>query len=183
MIGPIFPQPVETRRLTLAALGADALRAWLLGDAERLEELTGARIDTDATTPDRFDEDLATIHEGLRHDPAGAGWLWLAVSRETGRPIGVIGVSPVEKHVLSLGYSVDPDRVGEGYATEAVQAIAAWAMARSDVRTLRATIPAWNLPSIRVAENVGMTRTGFAVDPEGGKVLVYERGQEAPAAG
>lgn len=181
MPGPVFPQPIRTERLDLAAIGADALEAWCRRDTESLESLTGARFEPATSAPPLFDEELAELHELFRDDPEGAGWIWLAVDRRAGVPVGMVGASPVEEAVLTIGYSVYPDFEGQGFATEAVRAILAWSLARPDVRTLRATIPAWNIPSIRVAENVGMVRTATARDPEAGEVLVYERRAEAGA--
>ncbi|MDX1662030.1 MAG: GNAT family N-acetyltransferase [Gemmatimonadota bacterium] len=175
-----FPEPIETDRLILTAVGEAVLDAWADRDAERLDALLGARFAGGAPALPPFEESLPAWPDRLRDDPEGFGVTWMVLSKASREPLGVVGVSPVEPAVWRVGYSVFPERQRRGYATEAVRIAVAWALGQPGVRTVRATIPAWNLPSIRVAEKIGMAHAGTDVDPEAGEVLVYER-RDAPA--
>jgi RimJ/RimL family protein N-acetyltransferase len=109
-----------------------------------------------------------TDAEGIRaevEDMAGrapgesGGWVQLSVEeRQSGRLVGDVGLSPAdgEPGVIKVGYTIAPAFQGRGYATEAVGALAAYAFDRLGAEVLRAYASAENLPSIRVAEKVGM---------------------------
>jgi RimJ/RimL family protein N-acetyltransferase len=58
--------------------------------------------------------------------------------------------------VVKIGYTMSPAAQGNGYATEAVGALVAYAFERLEADVVRAYASAENLPSIRVAEKVGM---------------------------
>ena len=90
-------------------------------------------------------------------DPGG--WVQLSVDeRDGGRLVGDVGLSPAEGEpdVIKVGYTISPDRQGRGYATEAVRALIDYAFRVLDAGVVRAYASARNLPSIRVAEKVGM---------------------------
>jgi RimJ/RimL family protein N-acetyltransferase len=87
------------------------------------------------------------------------GWVQLSVEeREGGRLVGDVGLSPAEgeQGVIKVGYTVSPPFQGRGYATEAVAALVGYAFDRLGADVVRAYASANNLPSIRVAEKVGM---------------------------
>jgi RimJ/RimL family protein N-acetyltransferase len=87
------------------------------------------------------------------------GWVQLSVEeRESGRLLGDVGLSPAdgEPGVIKVGYTIAPAFQERGYATEAVGALAAYAFDRLGAEVVRAYASAENLPSIRVAEKVGM---------------------------
>jgi RimJ/RimL family protein N-acetyltransferase len=62
-----------------------------------------------------------------------------------------------------------------GYGTEATGMLIDWAFEQPSVQAVRATIPPWNTPSIRVAEKLGMIVVGESEDAEAGKVIVYQK--------
>lgn len=170
------PARLATERLDLLALSADALEAWAERDVDRLGELTGASFPEGAEPPPLLAEDLPKLRDGLRADPALTGWwLWLLIERDTGRAVGTAGLSHTpEPGLAQMGYSVYPDLQGRGFATEAIRALIARAFTNPAFERVRATIPPWNEPSIRVAEKAGLHHTGVDQDPEVGEVLVYE---------
>jgi RimJ/RimL family protein N-acetyltransferase len=87
------------------------------------------------------------------------GWVQLSVEeRDGGRLVGDVGLSPAEGEpdVMKIGYTITPDRQGRGYATEAVRALIDYAFGVLGAEVVRAYASARNLPSIHVAENVGM---------------------------
>jgi RimJ/RimL family protein N-acetyltransferase len=102
----------------------------------------------------------AEIEEMARRAPgAPGGWMQLSVEdHESGQLVGDVGISPVEDEpgVIKIGYTVSPSFQGRGYATEAVGALVAYALETLGADVVRAYASAENLPSIRVAEKVGM---------------------------
>jgi RimJ/RimL family protein N-acetyltransferase len=142
---------------------------------ERLLLRRSAPEDAEAIAAYRSDPDVyrhqgweRTDAEGIRaelEEIAGrapgepGGWAQLSVEeRESGRLVGDVGLAPAdgEPGVIKVGYTIAPAFQGRGYATEAVAALAAYAFDRLGAEVLRAYASAENLPSIRVAEKVGM---------------------------
>jgi RimJ/RimL family protein N-acetyltransferase len=101
--------------------------------------------------------EIEDMTERMPGEPGG--WVQLTLEeRETGRLVGDVGLSPAqgEQGVIKVGYTIAPAFQGRGYGTEAVRALAAYAFDRLGVDVVRAYASAENLPSIRVAEKVGM---------------------------
>lgn len=87
------------------------------------------------------------------------GWVQLTVEeRGSGRLVGDVGLSAVdgEPGVVKIGYTIAPEFQGRGYATEAVGALVDYAFDTLGADVVRAHASAENVPSIRVAEKVGM---------------------------
>jgi aminoglycoside 6'-N-acetyltransferase len=87
------------------------------------------------------------------------GWVQLSViERESGSLVGDVGFSCAdgEPGVTKLGYTIAPAFQGRGYATEAVIALASYALDTLGADVVRAYASADNAPSIRVAEKAGM---------------------------
>ena len=102
----------------------------------------------------------ADIEEMTGRSPGqSGGWVQFTVEeRESGRLVGDVGLSPAEGElgVIKIGYTVAPMFQGRGYATEAVGALVTYAFETLGADVVRAYARAENLPSIRVAERVGM---------------------------
>ena len=75
--------------------------------------------------------------------------------------VGVIGIEPRGDRVGEIGYWVAPAFWNTGYASEAVEALVAWAAA-SDWRELEAAVFQDNPASAKV-----LTRAGFAYEGDG----------------
>ncbi|MGI9111067.1 MAG: GNAT family N-acetyltransferase [Gaiellaceae bacterium] len=149
---------IKGPRLTLTALGADELEAirW-----------------------DPLDEDARELFVSrLRADPGARGfWVWTA-ALEDGTEIGNggFGGRPTENRRLTVGYAVHEEHRGRGYATELLELLTEWGLARLEVDVVRATIRPDNSASRRVAEKAGFARTGERLeDDEHGGLLVFER--------
>ncbi len=181
---------VPTRRLSngrtdLLPLTAAALDALILRNRERLEALTGASFPEPLAPPPLMDDVLSFIRDRLLADPGEAGWwAWLIVSRATRQAVGSVGLGgrPNGDGTVLLGYSIYPALEGRGYATEAARALAAWALEQPDVACVRATIPPWHAPSLRVAAKIGMRQVGTAHDDDVGDVIVFELRGPDPTA-
>ena len=72
--------------------------------------------------------------------------------------LGFMG-PPDEDGGVEIGYCVVPDRRGRGYASEAVAALVAWALAQPGVASVAARCDVVNVPSIRVLERACFLRS------------------------
>jgi RimJ/RimL family protein N-acetyltransferase len=89
---------------------------------------------------------------------------WAVERRSDGRFLGYCGLkmanlpgTPVE-HDIEIGWRLREDAWGQGYASEAAEAVLSWAWENLDVhRIVSFTVPA-NEASRRVMERIGMTR-------------------------
>lgn len=166
---------VHTDRLRLIPLDAHGIDALLAGDADRLRALTGSRF-ARASAPPYMAEALPDVRERLRQHPEEAPWWnWLIVREDTGEAVGsvALGGPPDSGGAVLVGYAVYPEQEGQGFATEAVRGMVAWAFRQPGVREVRALAPVWNTPALRVAENVGMRPIASDEDDDVGEVLVY----------
>jgi RimJ/RimL family protein N-acetyltransferase len=131
--------------------------------------------DADTISAYRSDPEVQRYQGWERTDPAGVrseieqmagrppgepgGWVQLTVLERAGeRLVGDVGLSPAdgEPGVIKVGYTISPAFQGRGYGTEAVRALVAYAFDTLGAEVVRAYASADNLPSIRVAEKVGM---------------------------
>ena len=168
---------VHTARLELTPLDADAIQALLAGDANRLQQLTGAAFPQPVGPPPYMAESLPIVGTRLRKSPEEAPWWnWLVVRQEDREAVGAVafGGKPDAAGAALIGYAMYPGHEGRGYATEAVKAMIEWAFAQPGVNTVRALAPVWNTPAVHVAEKVGMRPVSSDEDDEVGEVLVYE---------
>ena len=106
---------------------------------------------------------------------------WLIAEKAGGRFVGEAGfglfkraVEPPLGEVPEMGWSLAPWAHGQGYATEAVAAAAAWGDAHLGADRTCCLISPDNTPSIRLAERVGFRETARA-DYKGGPAVVYHR--------
>ncbi|MET9699749.1 GNAT family N-acetyltransferase [Streptomyces sp. NPDC006529] len=91
------------------------------------------------------------------------GWGAYAIVRAAdGLAVGGIGfhAAPDGDGNAEIGYDLVPSARGNGYATEAVRALAAWALAQRGLTTLHATVDDDNLASHAVLGRAGFTRAG-----------------------
>ncbi|MEV7975950.1 GNAT family N-acetyltransferase [Streptomyces sp. NPDC086519] len=115
---------------------------------------------------------LLKAYEGGVHRPEFG--VFALVRREDGRAVGGIGFhsAPDEEGRVEIGYDLTEAARGDGYATEAVRALADWAFAREDVRSLFATTEAANTASQAV-----LLRAGFSKVSEDDQGLAFELGK------
>ncbi|WP_426355295.1 GNAT family N-acetyltransferase [Exiguobacterium sp. R-39] len=97
---------------------------------------------------------------GLAENPALLHWgSWLVI-RKDGNIIGDIGFKglPSANQTVEIGYGLLDCYQNNGYATEAVAALVAWALSRSNVKTVSAETSMTNQASIRVLEKIGFKK-------------------------
>jgi RimJ/RimL family protein N-acetyltransferase len=107
------------------------------------------------------------------------------VLRESGAVVGSAGFKgpPGDEGVVEIAYAVEPEHQGKGFATEAAQALVAYAFSSGQVRTVRAhTLPQANA-STRVLTKCGFQHLGEVIDPEDGLVYRWEFAQSPIAPG
>jgi RimJ/RimL family protein N-acetyltransferase len=90
---------------------------------------------------------------------------WTVRRRDQGTIIGVGGAQRQRTRAWNLNYRIATAHQGHGFATELGHAARAAASAVDGTVPFIAWIAEHNLPSRRVAERLGLTSYGLAVDP------------------
>ncbi|MET8232730.1 GNAT family protein [Micromonospora sp. NPDC005298] len=96
--------------------------------------------------------------------------LYEIVLTSTGRVIGDLGVAPAVADVHDLYYALEPLSRGQGYATEAVDALAARLLAEPGVSGVTATVEQNDADAVGVA-----IRAGFSLADSGDGARVFRR--------
>jgi len=156
---------IQTKSLKLVLQTPEDVRAFIEGlDPEDKKELSPdwlALVEA-ATAADSWTHGFALVH--------------LANDVVVGR-IGFKG-PPAADGFVEIAYGVDPDHQGRGYATEAAEALTAYALSREQVRVVRAhTRPEANA-STRVLTKCGFRCVGEVLDSEDGRVWRWEKADE-----
>jgi [ribosomal protein S5]-alanine N-acetyltransferase len=158
---------LETDRLRLIPLPPFALRLLLLDRAAMEDRLdlkpSGMQI------PESFQDKMPDAMQwwATETEAHPDHWMWFTnwevVLQEENRSIGGCGYAglPNEHGQVFIGYWMDPRFHGQGYMTEAVEALARWAFEHPMVREVAANTPADNLASQRVLAKNGFVRRGF----------------------
>jgi len=105
-----------------------------------------------------------------------AGWnLWFCIRREPRELVGNAGFkgSP-ENGFVEIGYSMLEAHQRNGYCTEAVKALIAWAFGHPAVQTVIAHTLPEPAPSIRVMEKCGLSFAGEGSTEDGMQTIRYE---------
>lgn len=107
------------------------------------------------------EETAAFVESQVQHwETLGFG-LWVATIRGRGEPIGFVGLSvpeflPEVLPAVEVGWRLDPDAWGNGYATEAAQVALACAFTSLKLDRVISLPQIENPPSVKVAEKIGM---------------------------
>ena len=166
---------LQTARLTLRAHGADDLDAVaaMWGDPAVVRHISG--------TPSTREECWGRVlrYAGL-WSVRGYGY-WAAEETATGRFVGDVGVAdfardmtPALYDVPEAGWAISPAAQGRGYATEAMQAVLAWADANIDAPRVTCILDETNAASLNVARKCGFGEYGRATY-KGNPALLWER--------
>lgn len=141
---------IETERLFLRPLCA--------ADFEAL-----CTLDNDPEVRHYFPEGILTpadiqkeLDRYIREWDAQGFGLFAAIEKKSNQFIGRCGFAKLSSGVVELGYLFLPRYWGQGYATEASQALLAWAVEHVPVDHIVGFAPAHHLASIRVLEKCGM---------------------------
>jgi ribosomal-protein-alanine N-acetyltransferase len=113
----------------------------------------------------------------VKADPARNRWfVRLMVLRENGVIIGSTSfhAPPNAVGMVEIGLGLDENFRGQGYGTEALTGMWAWAVDQPDVRTLRYTVSPSNVASVRLVGRFGFRAVGKQIDEEDGPEDIYE---------
>ncbi|MEO7189895.1 MAG: GNAT family N-acetyltransferase [Vicinamibacterales bacterium] len=105
------------------------------------------------------------------------------VHRADDTVIGACGFKgpPGTDGIVEIAYGVAPDYQGHGYATEAAEALVAYAFNSGQVRVVRAHTFSEASASTRVLTKCGFQAVGEVIDPEDGLVWRWERQHDLTA--
>lgn len=154
---------IETLRLTLKPLTYDQLLKYIRCD-HSLEAELGLNPSMRTMTPELVEALEQTI---LPHvtDPARNylfNTLWTAIDRDAQQMVGdlcFVG-EPNEAGEVEIGYGTYPEFQGQGYMTEMVSGMVAWAKAQPGVKAIIASTDATNVASYRVLQKNNFVQTG-----------------------
>ena len=137
---------LQTKRLTLRPMSDAEIEALIERTAsEELRVAYGEMLD------------------GCRRDPANRIWYapWRMSLKGASDCIGDLDFKgPVKAHAVEIGYGILPEYEGNGYTTEAVQAMTKWAFGQKDVVFVEAETDPENRASQRVLEKCGFVPDG-----------------------
>ena len=105
--------------------------------------------------------------DGCRHDPANRIWYapWRMALKGGPDCIGDLDFKgPAKAHAVEIGYGILPEYEGNGYTTEAVQAMTQWAFGQKDVVFVEAETAPDNKASQRVLEKCGFVPDGTGAE-------------------
>jgi ribosomal-protein-alanine N-acetyltransferase len=171
---------LRTPRLELVPMTLAMVEAVMLGRRDESEGLAQARMPERWPNRELIERAFPVSLEDLRSAPEARLWgarVMVAGSMPERRVVGsiVFHGKPGEDGIAEIAYGVEEGSQRRGYATEAVSACVAWALAQDGVRAVRAVTFAWHHPSLRVIANVGMTPVGARDHETMGEMLVFER--------
>ena len=153
------PANIETERLLLVTLVPEEIEFLIAGDTERVALLTGFTFPPD--DPNRG-VDLSWHLRALEADRNQLSWrIRVIVERSSNTVVGSINLKgpPNAAGDVEIGWGLNEDARGKGYATEASAAVIDWVGKQPGVATVSATIPDDNYASQRVAARLGLSRT------------------------
>lgn len=101
---------------------------------------------------------------------------FVAVERTSGQAVGLLGTKGKIDAAFTqeIGYGFIPSSWGQGYATEAVEALVKHLFATTSVQIVTAQTALSNRASERVLEKVGFERTGLGWNKEDGDLTNWE---------
>ena len=153
---------LETKRLKLVLKTLEEVHATLEAmtptQKKEVSPLWLARLDG-ATTPDPW------IH----------GFSFVRRDNEVVIGQGGFKGPPTDEGVVEIAYGVSPDHQGKGYATEAAEALTAFAFQNGRVRVVCAHTLREAKASARVLTKCGFRYIGEVIDPEDGLVWRWEK--------
>lgn len=158
---PDFPEVrISAQRLDIREFGpgdAGLVREVLRG--EGWLPLSTALVET-TEHPADVDWWLADAVHEPRRERTGLNLMMLA--RDDNRIVGWIYLTNVDPYArcAQIGYEVRPAARGRGFATEALAALARWALTSGGLQPVSLNVNTGNLASLRVAQKAGFTREG-----------------------
>lgn len=110
-------------------------------------------------------------------DPSNNRWLFRRIRlREDEAEIGLTSFHgpPDDRGMIEIGFEISESHRNQGFGTEAVRLMFSWAARQPEVKILRYTVSAENLPSMRVIEKLGFSHVGQQIDEQDGPEEIFE---------
>ena len=138
----------------------------LLGDLVVLRPVAASDVDSLVRIA-RVPESIEDFQRAATNRDDVLAWLQPAIDGDEvawvivagAQVIGLVSLEPdgalEGAEAAEVGYFVDVERAGNGYATDAVRAVAAWAFGSTTIRRLDAGVSLRNPASLRVVEKAG----------------------------
>jgi RimJ/RimL family protein N-acetyltransferase len=152
------PANIDTERLFLVCLLPEEIETIIARDSERASLLTGVSFPPDDSN---LGVDWSWHLRALQADCNQRAWrVRMIVERSSNTVVGSINLKgPPVAGDVEIGWGLNTEARGKGYATEASAALIRWVAQQADVISVSATVPDDNYPSQRVAARLGLTRT------------------------
>jgi len=157
----------------------DAHFAWMLGGEPPSPEL---RLPPGGVEAAAVLEMLRTLLADIRKSHPVCAWLMT----EDEEVVGLCSFTRAAdgEGIPYIGYGVAESRRGRGHATRAIRLMVMEVLRDPNVRGIGAETAVANIPSQRVLEESGFTKTGTRIDDEDGEVFVwryaFRNGTNAP---
>ena len=171
---------LRTPRLELVSMTLEMVEAVISERREDAELLVEARMPERWPNLELVERAFTTSLDAIRAEPAERLWgnrvIVAKGADATRRVVGsIVFHGAPQDGVTEIAYGVEEASQGRGYATEAVQACIAWALAQDGVRAVQAATFAWHRPSLRVIEKAGLVRSGTRDHETLGEMLIFEK--------
>lgn len=153
---------LETPRLILREFVEDDWYAMAAHSRDPRQQ----RLYPDYEDVDQFVRDLVSMFVASQTESPRRKFQLAVTSREDGQFIGNCGirVNNPELREANIGYGIDPDLWGRGYATEAATAIVTFGFEQLDMHRVWAECVADNTASARVLAKLGMRQEARFVE-------------------
>jgi RimJ/RimL family protein N-acetyltransferase len=165
------------------------LRPWQADDAGALRDVfAGSRVALQRWTPwvlygsDTVDALRDKLQGYADNFSAGVEWRYAMITRDDERIVGGASLHPrVGPGAIEIGYWLATAATGQGFATEAAEALTAEAFRAGDIERIEIRCEPANEASMRVPERLGYhARADVVHEPAtpgrpGGDVVVWER--------
>jgi RimJ/RimL family protein N-acetyltransferase len=173
-------RPIESERLSLVSLTAEFMRALLAGRRGEAERLLGRRVP--GSWPGEDEAFFRRRLQQLEDDTGVLPWLARAVvlraapGEAAGHagfhgPPGVNG--PGDAAAVEIGYQIEPEHRGQGYATEVARALCRHAFEQPRIERVIASVSPANEASLAVVRKLGFIAAGSQWDEADGEELVF----------
>lgn len=167
-------RPIVTERLWIIPCDASILEAAIRSD-EALGDRLG--VEVPAFWTEFGNGPLEYSLERIRKNPEETGWwTWLPVHKEERILIGNGGFKgrPDEYGTVEIGYEIELDHRGHGYAQELAAALVKRAFSFPEVKKVIAHTLAETNPSTTILSRIGFVKTGEVDDPDDGLIWRWE---------
>lgn len=158
---------IKSKRLKMVCVSLDMMLLLKKGNAEKeFESIMGYSINKVDGLEKELNDQFTTL---ALENPDSRIWfrLWDIVLLDNNHRIGgaLFKGGPNQNGEVEIGYGIDDEYQGKGYAKEAISCIVKWASEQEGVKAVIAETEKDNIASHKVLQNAGMT---FSHETEAG---------------